>query len=81
MNGLLNAKGMMMNLLNKSEFSKFPKNATIEELVAFSRKALGNRYRGVVKRTYGGGTQIEVLAIKDGYHGREVVRKACYEII
>jgi len=70
-----------MNLQNKSQFSRFPQTATLEALIAYARKRLGVRYHSTVKRTYGGGTQIEVLAVKDGYHGREIVRKACYEIV
>lgn len=58
----------------------WPVETTVGELVAFARKTLGSRYHSTRVATYGGGTQVEVRAIKDGYNGRELVRKACYAI-
>lgn len=58
----------------------FPSKITFGELKNLAKKKLGTRYHSVVVRKYGGGSQIEVLATKDGYHGREIVRKATYPL-
>ncbi len=65
--------------MNHSPTNKMPTEGTIEEVIAAARK-LFRKYHSTVRRTYGGGTQIEVLCNKDGYHGRSLRRVACYDI-
>jgi len=59
---------------------RMPIEGTVEEIIA-AAKEIYTKYHKTVKRTYGGGTQVEVICHKDGYHGREEKRVACYEII
>jgi len=56
----------------------WPTEGTVSELKVFAKKKLGDLYHDVVVRTYGGGTQAEVLRIKHGYHGREIIREKVY---
>jgi hypothetical protein len=71
---------METKLVNKNNDARWPQETTVGVLIAYARKRLGSRYLGVTKATYGGGIQVEVRSMVDGYHGRRMKREACYEI-
>ncbi len=59
----------------------WPKETTLGDLEQLARKKLGASFHKVVVRHYrGSGSQVEVLAVKNGYHGKEIVRKAVYPL-
>ncbi len=57
-----------------------PSSIDATELVAAAKAKLGKRFGGVYVRKYGGGTQVEVDRIKDGYAGRQREMIARYPI-
>jgi hypothetical protein len=58
----------------------WPSETTLGELKTLAKQKLGDKYRGVVVRQYGGGKQIEVLATKHGYHGVSESRAMVYQL-
>jgi hypothetical protein len=62
-----------------------PSEGDLNEIIAAARERFGRRYYKTVKRTYGGGTQVEVLTIVNHYNGgrggKRERREACYEIV
>jgi len=70
-----------MNLkMNHTRTNTMPTEGTIEDVISAARRIFKS-YHSTVKRTYGGGTQIEVRCLRRGYHGKQLKRVACYEII
>lgn len=59
----------------------FPVVTTVAELTEIARQKMGNRFHSVKVCVYGGGRQVEVRGIKNGYHGREMTREVCYDIL
>lgn len=71
-----------MKLVNQNPgFKGYPTETTLEDLTEFARKKLGARFLCVKLYKYGGGDQVEVRSVKDGYHGRQMVREACYNVV
>jgi hypothetical protein len=56
----------------------WPVSTTLKDLRDFARQRLGKRFHSVVVRKYGGGSQVEVLGVKEGYHGRQTFLAATY---
>jgi hypothetical protein len=56
----------------------WPVSTSLKDLRDFARQKLGKRFHSVVVRKYGGGSQVEVLGVKEGYHGRQTFLAATY---
>jgi hypothetical protein len=57
-----------------------PVEATVAEVVV-AAKRIWKKYHSVRTATYGGGTQVEIRCVRDGYHGRDLKLVATYEIV
>lgn len=53
---------------------------TADEILNESKRQLGKKFAGAVVKTYGGGTQLEILQHKGSFHGDEVVRALTFKI-
>ena len=56
-----------------------PAEATVAEVIA-AAKRIYRKYHSTRVATYGGGRQVEVRCVRDGYHGRDLKLVACYDI-
>jgi len=57
-----------------------PASGTVADVVEAAKRVF-SKYHSVRTATYGGGTQVEVLCNRDGYHGRDLKLVATYEIV
>ena len=65
----------MKTLKNVSQFcTSYPQESTYDEL-----KSMLKAGHTIGTYTYGGETQVEIRRIKNGYHGRQMVRVACFK--